>query len=264
VLRTLAPVYAEVGRTTDAIDAYEEYIRMTGAEEARLGLARTLLNAGRYEDVLKQLEGVRMRSWRIRMYRAYGLARLGKLQEARQTIEAEPAGPSRQRRRLWAAVIVDSAPTSDGESELRRLHAEDPDDALLRSRLGYYLAVWGKKEQAEEAMSLLRAASTAVPHDLDLLSNLGWAAYRTGNDTASIEALENVLAKDPGRQLDRFRLAYPLRRSGERERAAKALQQALAVQPAASWAPEAKKMLREIAAEIARAAKSAPADRPKG
>ena len=58
VLRTLAPVYAERGRTADAIATWQRYIEATGSEEARLGLARTLLGAGRPEEALAVLADI--------------------------------------------------------------------------------------------------------------------------------------------------------------------------------------------------------------
>lgn len=253
VLRTLAPVYAESGRLDDALAAYRDYIALTGAAEASLGLARTLLAADRPGEALAVLETMAA-SPAVQIAQAHALGRLGRHAEARATVDAAFGGHGeRGRLRKRAVLVIDAAPVADGEAELRRLVAVAPDDPVLRSWLGYYLALWGGRETRDEALALLAAAARSEPEDADVQANLGWGAARLGRDGDARVALEAALARDPRRALERYRLAIVLARSGDRDRAADLVHVALRFRPAASWAEPARALLRELEQGGARA-----------
>jgi arylsulfatase A-like enzyme/Tfp pilus assembly protein PilF len=247
VLRTLAPVYAVRGRFDDAVAAYREYIRLTGAEEAYLGLGRTLLTAGQPEAALAAIDGAPSSSTTL-LLRAHALARLGRHAEARAAVDAAfVARPDdRARLRKRATLVIDAAPVPDGEAELRGLVAAAPDDAALKSWLGYYLALWGRSDQRDEAHALLVAAARSLPSDADAQSNLGWGAARLGDDREAASALEAALRLDPHRSLERFRLAVVVQRTGESARARELVRTALAEEPQASWAAPARALLRQL------------------
>jgi arylsulfatase A-like enzyme/Flp pilus assembly protein TadD len=252
VLRTLAPVYLQAGRTEDSIRAYRDYIDLTGSTEARLGLARALMRAERPEAALAALDEIDGTSTKVAYARARALARLGRDDEARRTIDAafsaEDLEPDRLRTR--AALVIDTAPIPDGERELRQLAGAAPDDAALKSRLGFYLAVWGGADQREEAARLLREAAEALPDRAEILANLGWGIFRLGDSEAAREALEAAIEVDDSRQQNRVRLAHVLRQSGEEERALQIVRSALAVEPAAPWSDGARELAAEIEAEL--------------
>lgn len=246
VLRTLAPVYAERGRVDDAIVAYRDYIALTGATEASLGLARTLLAAGKPYEALATLDAT-PESPAVQVLRAHVLARLGRPAEARAAVDAA-FGTQAERGRLHkrALLVIDAAPVGDGEAELRALLAAAPDDPVLQSWLGYYLALWGRPEQRDEALGLLQAAARSEPDDADVQANLGWGAARRDDDATSRTALEAALALDPRRALERFRLAIVLARNAERARATELVRDALRFRPAASWAAPARALLADL------------------
>jgi arylsulfatase A-like enzyme/Tfp pilus assembly protein PilF len=251
VLRTLAPVYAARGRYDDAVAAFDEYIRLTGSEEASLGLGRTLLGAGNPERALAVLAGAPGSSPATQLLRAHALARLGRHAEARAAVDAAFAGRRDEvaRVRTRAALVIDAAPVPDGEAELRGLLAVAPNDAVLGSRLGFYLALWGRPDQHDEAHELLAAAARSAPGDADIQSNLGWGAARLGHDDEAVRALEAALHLDAQRSLERFRLAIVLHRTGDSARAAELVRTALAEEPQASWAGPAHALQREIEQE---------------
>ena len=144
VLRTLAPVYVEAGRVDDAIRAYGQYIELTGSSEARLGLARLFLRNDRPEEALDVIASLDRPTASGTLLRAQALARLGRHAEARAAIDStSPRRNRAQRRHNRAHLVLYAAPVSDGEEELRGLLAEAPQDAVLKSRLGFYLSVWG-------------------------------------------------------------------------------------------------------------------------
>jgi arylsulfatase A-like enzyme/predicted Zn-dependent protease len=254
VLRSLAPVYAARGRLDDAVAAYDEYIRLTGSEEASLGLGRTLLGASNPQRALEVLDRAPQSSPTTQLLRAHALARLGRHAEARSAVDAAFAGRPDEvaRLRTRAALVIDAAPVPDGEVELRSLLAIAPNDTVLGSRLGFYLALWGRPEQRDEAHELLAAAARSSPGDADIQSNLGWGAARLGHDDEAVRALEAALNLDAQRPLERFRLAVVLHRTGDSARAAELVRTALAEQPQASWAAPARALQREIDQEKTR------------
>ncbi|MGH7804087.1 MAG: sulfatase-like hydrolase/transferase, partial [Candidatus Binatia bacterium] len=256
VLRTLAPVYGARGRYDDAVRAYREYIDLTGAQEARVGLARVLLTADRATEALAALDEVaEARAATLVTLRAYTLSRLGRREEAHKLVDEEYASPREApgRTRLHAALVIDAAPVPDGEQRLRALVAERPRDAVLRSKLGYYLAVWGGKERAEEGVELLRAAVKERPRDADLFANLGWGAYHAGRYEEAIENLEGALLLDDNRSLERLRLASALKGAGKIQQAAISARDALRRQPGAAWAGDARALLAELERELGKA-----------
>jgi len=248
-LRTLAPIYAERGRFDAAAVAYRRYLKLTGSEEAALGLARALLLAGQPAEAFDALAGIGERSPAIGALRAHALARLGRMDDAFAAIDAAYDGLGDETGRLHrrATLVIDVAPVPGGESELRALFARAPDDAILESWLGYYLVLWGTAAQHDEAYAHLAAAAHGHRDDPDLQANLGWGAARLGRDAEAREALEAALALDPGRSLERYRLAVVLRRAGDTERAAALVRTALAERPGAPWAESARTLLRQLA-----------------
>jgi choline-sulfatase len=254
VLRTLAPVYLQAGRTEDSIRAYRDYIALTGAAEARLGLARALMRADRPEEALAALDEIEGSAPKVAYSRAQALARLGRGDEARRAIDAAFAGEHVElsRLRMRAALVLETAPLPDGEDELRRLAAEAPGDATLKSRLGLYLAVWGGDDRREEAGRLLREATEALTDRAEIQANLGWGLFRLGDREGARAALEAALAIDESRQQDRVRLARILRQSGEDEQALRIVRSALALDPGAPWSESARELAAEIEAELRR------------
>ncbi len=257
VLRSLGRIYEEAGRSDDAIRAYGRYIDLTGSSEARLGLARTRLRAGQPELALSALASLAAADQSVAPLRALALARLGRLAEARATLDESFARRPARRRQQRAQLVLVDAPVPDGESELRGLLAEAPEDPLLRSRLGYYLAIWGSEAQREEALAMLRDAAAAQPRDAEIQSNLGWGAYRRGETAEAIRGLEAALALDPARPMDQYRLAQALGRSGDRERALEQVSAALRANPGAYWSRDAKALRNTLESELRSAKKQA-------
>jgi len=252
VLRTLAPVYLQAGRGEDSIRAYRRYIELTNAPEARLGLASALLQVGRAQEALDVLDEISPRTTNVVLRHAQVLAHLGRYEQARQEVDAAYPGPDEQRERLRAraGLVIEVAPIEGGARELRSLLDQSPDDPLLRSTLGFYLASWGGPNQQDYALSLLRAAADAEPEDASILSNLGTGLHRAGLMEESKETLERALAIDDSRQNDRAQLAQVLFDLGQPEEAMQLLRIALTVRPAAEWSDAARALARKIEAEL--------------
>jgi len=256
VVSALAPIYVEVGRLDDAIRTYRSYAELTASPEPRIGLARSLMRAERLDEGLAVLDQISPTSTRVQMLRATALSRLGRRDEARRVVDAAFAGEHREQGRLHARsrLVLDVAPIPDGEAELRALAAAAPDDPLLKSRLGLYLAVWGSPERSDEAIELLRAAGDAAPDRAEMQSSWGRGLLRAGHADEAGQAFEAALVLDATRHPDRVRLAGILRRTGERERALELLRASLAARPAASWSEDARSLAVEIESELQAAA----------
>jgi tetratricopeptide (TPR) repeat protein len=167
-------------------------------------------------------------------------------------VDAAYAGEHREMQRLRARsfLVLEIAPVPDGEEELRRLAATAPDDAVLESRLGFYLAVWGGAERRDEALARLRAAAAREPQRAEIQSNLGWGLSRLGAAEEARAALTAALSLDETRARDRFRLAGILQDAGEREQALELVRSALASRPAADWSDAARSLEGEIVTEL--------------
>jgi arylsulfatase A-like enzyme/thioredoxin-like negative regulator of GroEL len=248
VLRSLAPVYLEAGRLEDAIGAYRRYIELTDAPEARYGLARALVRMDRAEEAIAVLDELPASARQAQLLRAGALLQLGRHEEARSAVDA--AFPAQERRRLHARsnLVLKVAPLPDGEPELRSLLAAAPEDALLRSRLGFYLALWGAADQRDEALALLREAAASAPDREEIQANLGWCAYRLGLPEEAVEALEAAIATGEASHQDRARLGAALAAAGEVERARETLRRVLAERPAAPWSDKVRAILEELEA----------------
>ena len=248
VLRTLAPLYEVLGRYDAAEAAYREYIELTGSREAHLALARVALSDGAPERALDSLEALSAGAPAVEFLRARALMRLGRVEEARAGVDAAFSMPGSENSRLHqrAALVVDVAPLEEGEEELRALLTEAPEDPLLESWLGYYLAVWGQPEQGEEARDLLESAAAASAESPQIQSNLGWGAHQLGHPEIALAALERALELDPGRFQDRARLGLILAQAGDTDGAEEALRTALQGHPGAAWAGRARRTLESL------------------
>jgi arylsulfatase A-like enzyme/Flp pilus assembly protein TadD len=258
VLRSLAAIYEAAGRQADAILTYRRYVEVSDSDEARFGLARALVRAARPKEALAVLDSLRTSAPEAVQVRAAASARLGRMDEARTLLDAGYAGNDTLRRRTRAQLVLSAAPLPDGERDLRELLEGASDDAVVTSRLGYYLALWGTPEQGDEALGLLRRAAVASPQDAEIQANLGWGAYRLGGAEESVRALESAVRLDDADPTNRYRLALALARQGESLRSLDELRAALAASPGADWAKEGRALARQLERTLAAKAKGGP------
>ena len=244
VLRSLAPVYAEAGHFEEAVETYRRYIELTGSSEAGIGLARALLRTGKVDEALAELALLPTTSHQAQLLRAVALVRLDRYAEARAVVDAAFQGEGRLRAR--AHLVLHAAPLPEGEAELRGLVAEAPDAPLLKSRLGYYLALWGDSGAGDEALSLLRQAAATDEEDSELQSNLAWGAYHLGHAEEAVRILGPLAdaKSDPSIQL---RLAHALAATGEEQQALEIVRSAIARRPAADWSDDARALELRLA-----------------
>jgi arylsulfatase A-like enzyme len=248
-LRTLAPIYEQVGRADDGVAALRIYLELTDSPEARFSLAKMLLAADRAEETLQELDRTELDSPVVGRLRAHALATLGRHAEARTALDDEFAASDRERLRQRARLVVEARVAPDAESELRGLLAQAPDDLVIRSTLALRLAVVGGGENANEVLDLLDSLEEDAPESPDVLANMGWAYHRIDQFAQAAASLEAALEIAPSRLLDRVRLGVTLAELGEPDRAIEELNSALLIQPGAPWAGEARAQVLKLEAQ---------------
>jgi len=246
-LRKLAPILERLGRTDDAVAAYRHYLELTGSTEARFSLARALVELGRAEEGLRELDAEDLDSPGVARLRARALAELGRHLEARAALDEEFAANEHERLRQRARLAVEARVAPDAQIELRSLLAQAPDSRVLRSSLSLRLAVAGDTGDSDEVLALLQALVEEKPDSPEVLANMGWSFYRIGHPVEAAAALEAALEAAPSRLLDRVRLGVVLGELGDTQRAVEELSSALRLQPGATWAEEARAHLKRFA-----------------
>jgi tetratricopeptide (TPR) repeat protein len=85
---------------------------------------------------------------------------------------------------------------SEGERDLLRALALQPDDASLLNYVGYSYVDRG--EHLDLAMDMIRRAAEMEPNAGYIIDSLGWAHYRLGNYETAAAHLERAVELEPG------------------------------------------------------------------
>ncbi len=130
----------------------------------------------------------------------------------------------------------------DAEADLRRILAQDKDDARAMNALGYMLTV--HTTRLDEARKLIERALELTPDDAAVIDSLGWVDYRQGKVKEARTLLERAFgkARDPEIAAHLGEVLWTL---GERE-------QARAVWDAALSRDPDHRVLRETIDRLAR------------
>ena len=233
-LRSLAPLYRLVGRTEDAVAAYESLARLSEGPGADVDLASGLVSVGRAEEALRRLDDTAERSGdrsaRLLLVRAHALFELDRLSEAEREVSAVLArDPGHDFAQTLAARIRATREGAAAEiPRLERLLGQAPNASRLvgtRRLLAQLLHVEGRDT---EAVRLLESNGDPSPDDRALLAEI--AADRDNLEKAAA-LYESVVAERPASQPYHLALANLY---GELDRHADALalyQDLIAVNP---------------------------------
>lgn len=116
----------------------------------------------------------------------------------------------------------------EAESDLRRILADDPEDARAMNALGYMLTV--NTTRYEEARKLIEAAIKQQPDDPAVIDSMGWVLFKLGKAQEARAHLEKALANADDPEISAH-LGEVLWTLGERERARGIWDRALAREP---------------------------------
>ena len=116
----------------------------------------------------------------------------------------------------------------EAEADLRRILAQNPEDARAMNALGYMLTV--NTERFEEAHKLIEAALKQSPDDAAVIDSMGWVLFKLGRKEQARDYLEKAFdkAKDPEISAHLGEVLWAL---GDRERARAVWNEALAREP---------------------------------
>ncbi len=200
-----------------------------------------------------------------KLKRAQVLGRMGRLEEARQSVRDIPgAEPGAARTKAMAEahllrdarqyrsafdVLAGYAAAAPGdldvsyeqamlaekmgdlasmEALLRSVMVGKPEDAAAYNALGYSLAE--RNVRLDEAKVLIQKALDLVPNDPFIADSLGWVEFRLGNKSDALRILEAAFRARPDAEIGSH-LGEVLWSMGERERALDYLKQAQKLNP---------------------------------
>jgi len=199
-LHDLAAVYLAAGRASDAADAYEELVSLSGTDESRLGLARALLQDARPEPALRALEPLVQEggaaSAGVLSMRAFAYLALERpdeaLEAARAALDADPASKGARAAASHARAARDGA-----AAEIERLEKElaaSPDAARARSVHTLLAELLMMEGRDREALRVLEASPAPTAAERVLLAEI---AREHGNLPHAAELYRAALAEQP-------------------------------------------------------------------
>ncbi len=193
------------------------------------------------------------------------LAKLGRLDEARATLQRAAASTPAERLRLLIAesqllsnagrhaeayellnhqlaeqseqpeLLYETALLAEKvgryeimEQYLRKLLSLKPDHAHAYNALGYSLA--DRAQRLDEAQQLIERGLTLAPNDAFILDSKGWLQYRRGEHDAALETLRKALNLRPDPEIAAH-LGEVLWSMGRRDEALKTWQDAMKAHP---------------------------------
>lgn len=189
-IRVLANIRPEDPFASSAADARIRLLVLSGNKDAALAEAEAatrapgagVANWSRLGDIFTELKRHEDAA------RAYGQA-LDALKQG-GTGQAEWA--------LWllrGGALEQADKWPEARAALQQAYKLAPDQPLVLNYLGY--AQLERRENIEEAMSLIVKASTLQPDNHAITDSLGWAHYLRGNLRSAIELLEKAAAGEP-------------------------------------------------------------------
>ncbi|XKF16396.1 tetratricopeptide repeat protein [Halomonas sp. BLK-85] len=98
--------------------------------------------------------------------------------------------------RAWEAGDIEQM-----ETDLKRLLANEPDNANALNALGYTLADENLDGRLDEAQRLIERAYELAPDDPAVLDSMGWVYYRQGDPQRALDWLERAFAVMPDQEI---------------------------------------------------------------
>lgn len=117
---------------------------------------------------------------------------------------------------------------TDGETDLRRMLAGQPDNVNALNALGYMLA--NRTDRLDEAEVLLQQAIASQPDNPVIIDSMGWLRFRQGRIQEAVTLLERAYRQLPDAEIAAH-YAEALWASGEKSVARKVLEEALKLNP---------------------------------
>ncbi|MCZ6663761.1 MAG: tetratricopeptide repeat protein, partial [Gammaproteobacteria bacterium] len=199
----LAQIAESRDRHEEAIEHYRAVENGANFFTAQLRLALVMSSTGAIDEALEYLSNVIVENDEqgFHLVRAHGemLTEYDRLDEAMGVYDAALANGAYNTELVYTrAMLAEKMGRIDVlESNLRRIIAEEPDNAQALNALGYTLA--DRTERYDEALELITQALELGPDDFYILDSMGWVLYRLGRLEEAVEFLEKAreLRGDP-------------------------------------------------------------------
>jgi tetratricopeptide (TPR) repeat protein len=195
---------------------------------------------GRYGeavDVLARLQGMVPNDPNVVRALSLAQSRVGDTRAAAESAaRLYELNPSPAEAILYASRLEADGQSDEAESVYREVIGEDPGNALALNNLAALLAAGNELDAAEQ---FARRATEAVPNNGRLLDTLGWVLHRKG-DPAGVVLLERAVALEPDVAVLRYHYGVALDTLGRNAEAVQALTGAVAMDPQADWASDAR------------------------
>lgn len=201
----LGMIAEQGGEIDNALLYYRQVPPGDGFIEARLRAARMLINAERLKDARTFLRIEQLRhdetyseliTLEIELLEEQGLT-----SAANQRLDREIANQpdDTQLRFLRAMRLYDRGDLKGMERDLRRIIAQQPNNAMALNALGYTLV--DVTDRTEEGFELIQRAHELEPESPAILDSLGWAYHKLGNHRRALPYLERAYAGQPDQEI---------------------------------------------------------------
>src|SRR5262249_7630155 len=98
----------------------------------------------------------------------------------------------------------------------------------------------------DEALSLARIASDQLPGNPTVLDTMGWIYYKRGAYASAADVFEECVRKDAKNPVYRYHLCLSYAKTGDRDKAKAALNEALKISPSFDGADDARSTLSKL------------------
>ncbi len=241
VLTGFANALARVGRTTEALAAVEEAIRLEPRDPvARAAHGALLMQLARPEEAIAPLEiaaaliegklGWVERDTRriIQGNLGWAYAAIGRTDDALTVLRAAAADDNVSAMNNLGSVLGRVGEWEEAQQVLERARQFDPDDPNVQSNLGWVYANLGR---LEDAARMLERAILLQPNEASAHGNLGWVRLRAGDAAGARHALEMALTLQPDSSWLVNMMGVAAARLGDWPRAVAAFERALVLAP---------------------------------
>jgi tetratricopeptide (TPR) repeat protein len=228
-------LWERIPKRPEATEEYRKVLELNpDYAEARLRLARILIEAHEYEEALTQVMRLRQQqpdNPTARVYLAQCYLGLARAEEARPLLEQVLQQNPRDSGALFvsAQLALQEGHAEQAEALLRQLLTIEPHEREAIFLLAKCLRQLGKGAEAEEQTARFRQIDAdwrklqelttvkmgTTPHDPELRYQVGVILRRLGEDKAAVEWFQRALQTDPQHEPSRKALAELSQRNGE-------------------------------------------------
>jgi Flp pilus assembly protein TadD len=204
----LGAVLARVGRNQEAATEWSAALKIDPSSKAALdGQAKSLIAAGEYASVIRNLRGV-TRDDNLALDLALAYRNTGMLDEAEETLKQGLDGNAGSDALTAALVSLYDETNYAAATELAEKIAREKPDDLEAQRI--YLRTLVDIGDSSRAVPLGQKLLSMAPHDADLLNLNGELERKAGNYLAARKHLEEAVALDPNNSDPRMNLGLVL------------------------------------------------------